>query len=296
MIIKEFEDHPEKSKPVIIRTFELSDTFFIVPPNTLEENKFYSWNVRAFNGKFWSDFGEEFYFKVDLKYSIKIGDTKKPETISPGKFYPNIEIIKTLIPEFRWYKFEGSNSYSFNLERKEQDGTFKKVYSSDEFGLVKDTFIILKGNLLKEGIIYRWNIKSILKSGFSSYSNYRFFKIVFPKIRIVPEVLYPGYRTENKEKIATTTPTFVWRKVKDAENYSIAISKKGKDGKYKLIFDSEIKYKIQDTTFRIPEGVLESNSSYRWNLKVQLRDGRSFYSSRLYFQVVETKQSTFEIP
>lgn len=296
LVIKEFEENPEKSKPVIIRTFELSDTFFTIPAGILEEKNFYSWNVKSFNGKVWSDFGEEFYFKVDLKKRATIKLEKKPETFSPGKFYPNIEIIKTLVPEFKWFRVDGSIAYNFNLERKEQDGSFKKIFSSDEFGLVKDTFFIIKGNLLKEGVIYRWNIKASFPSGFSDNSDYRFFKIILPKIEVRPDIFYPGYKIENKEVIGTTTPTFVWKKIQGAENYSLAISKKGSDGKYKLIFDTEGKYQILDTLFKIPEGILENNSSYRWNLKVHLIDGRFLYSHRLYFKVVETSQPSFEVP
>lgn len=295
LVLKEYEDSLFDSQPVIIRTYEIADTFFSIPPGTLDEGKFYSWNVKSFNGKLWSDFGDEYYFRIKLKSSITKQEEKKPKTHSPGKFYPNIEIIKTLMPEFVWFRDVNAIAYKFNLEKKEHDGTFKKIYSSDEFGLIKDTSFILRGNLLKEGIVYRWNIGSSMKSGFSSLSEFRYFKIILPKIKVRPEALYPGYKKENKEIIATSTPTFVWRKIKDAVSYSIAISKKDSDGKYKLIFDSENKFQLSDTTFKIPEGILENNSFYRWNLKVNLKDGRTLFSSRLYFRVIISEQRPFEI-
>jgi hypothetical protein len=75
-----------KKSVSIIHTFEVADTFFVVPDLVLQDGKIYSWNVRSFNGKMWGKiFGDEFFFKVNLKFKPF---ELKPVTVSPGKIFP----------------------------------------------------------------------------------------------------------------------------------------------------------------------------------------------------------------
>lgn len=294
IVINEFEGNNLKSKPVIIRYFEVQDTFFVIPSLILEDGKIYSWNVRSFNGKLWSNFGKEFYFKVFLKDSKAQSDDKTISTISPGKLSPEIELINTINPVFKWFKIKSADYYNFILEKEEKPGSYKKILSSENFGTISDTFLILQGSLLKQGNLYRWRVWCKNKFGLLLKSDYRYFKVSLPKILVVPEPIYPGYSSEGKEILATTTPTFIWGKNPSASSYSVAISKKDSDGKYRLIFDSEKNFKIIDTFFILPPNIIENNSEYRWNLKVNLKDGRTLYSKRLYFKVIFEEQKTLE--
>jgi len=292
-IIKEYENYPNEKSITIVRTFELKDTFFVVPDLIIQEGKFYSWNIRYFDGRNWSKLGDEFYFKVNLKYR-KI--EPEPITLYPGKYSPEVEVIKTLNPVFKWLKYKESTGYELIIFEDDKDGKTKKIFSEVNFGLIKDTFFVLKGNLLKTDVKYSWQIRSKLLNKFSPLSEKRYFKIILPKKLIIPEPIYPGYKIENQEIVATTTPTLIWKKIPDAESYSIAISKKDLDGKYKLIYDTERLMELKDTLFILPEGVLENNSSYRWNIKVNLKDGRSVYSKRLYFNVSIFETQKFDLP
>ncbi|MGB9664808.1 MAG: hypothetical protein ACPL25_07825 [Ignavibacteria bacterium] len=293
VIISEYEDSLNEKSKSIIRSFEVTDTFFIVPDLVLQDKKYYSWNVRAFDGKNWGRFGDEFYFKVDL---MKSQIESKPVTVTPGKFSPEIEIIKTLNPVFKWFKIPNAETYELIIFEEGKPSEKRKIFSMENFGLLKDTFFVLKGNLLHSNVNYSWQVRAKTKIKFTPLSELRYFKISLPKKIVVPEPIYPGYKIENKEVVATTTPTFVWKKNTDAESYSIAISKKFDDNKYKLIYDSEKFFKLKDTVFSIPEGILENNSSYRWNIKVNLNDGRVGYSGRLYFKVNVFETQKFEIP
>lgn len=290
--ISEYENSLDEKSKNIIRTFEVTDTFFVVPDLVLQDKKYYSWNVRAFDGKKWGSFGDEFYFRVDLlKSKIEL----KPVTISPGKFSPEIEIIKTLNPVFKWSRYHKAESYELIIFEEDKRGEKRKIFSMENFGLLKDTFFVLKGNLLRPNVIYGWLVRVKTRAQFTPPSDIRYFKINLPKKIVTPEPIYPGYKIEDKEIVATTTPTFVWKKIPDAESYSIAISKKIDDNNYKLIYDSEKFFELKDTLFTIPEGILENNSSYRWNIKVNLNDGRVVYSGRLYFKVNLFETQEFEL-
>lgn len=296
LMIKEYEGELEKSQPMIIRTFTITDTFFVIPSPLLINGKYYSWNVKSFDGKSWGKSGDEYYFKVLLTNKSEEHLKLVPVSISPGKLFPDIEIINTINMEFKWFNLPRANGYYLTIEKEIKPGTFQKIFSSENLDLIKDTSLILLGNLLKNNEKYRWNVSAKFVSGLSQPSEFRYFKLILPKILIRPYLYYPGYKVEGKEVVSTLTPTFVWKKIKEAEKYSIAISKKSEEGIYKLIFDSENKYKITDTLFTIPEGILENNSFYRWNLKVVLKDGRSFYSNRLYFKVIKSEPSTLPVP
>jgi hypothetical protein len=289
--IKEYENFPDEKSVSIIRTFEVTDTFFVVLDLVLQDGKIYSWNVRSFNGKMWGNFGDEFFFKVNLKFKPF---ELKPVTVSPGKFSPEIEIVKTLNPVFKWERYKGSIGYELIIFEESGKGKTRKIFSEENLGLVKDTFFVLKGNLLKPDTKYGWQVRSKLPSKFSPLSEIRYFKIVLSKKLVSPQPIYPGYKIENKEIVATTTPTFVWKKIPDAESYALAISKKDLNGKYRLIYDTERLIELKDTIFTLPDGVLENNSFYRWNIKVNLKDGRSIYSGRLYFKVNLSETPKFQ--
>ncbi len=293
LVITEHENLFDEKTKSIIRTFEVTDTFFVVPDLILQDRKFYSWNVRSFNGKSWSKFGDEFYFKVDLK---KKQIEKKPVTFSPGKFNPDFEIIKTLNPVFKWQKYRDAANYELIILEEDFQGNKRKIFSTKSLGLIKDTFFVLRGNLLRPNVNYGWQVRATTQNQFTPFSEIRYFKIILPKELRAPEPIYPGYKIENKEIIATTTPTFVWKKIPDVESYSIAISKRFSNGEYRLIYDSERLIEITDTFFTLAEGILENNSSYRWNIKALLNDGRIVYSRRLYFKVSVSETQKFELP
>lgn len=295
LIIKEYEGESDKSPPIIIRTFTITDTFFIIPSPLLVNGKHYSWNVKSFDGKSWGKFGDEYYFKVVLTNKATDESKLSPESISPGTLFPDFEIINAINPEFKWFSLPDAVGYYLTIEKEIKPGSYQKFFSSENLEIIKDTSFILFGNLLKNNEKYRWSVKAILNAGSSQPSEFRYFKLILPKVLIKPYLYYPGYKVEGKEVVSTLTPTFVWKKINEAEKYSIAISKKSEGGVYKLIFDTENKYRIIDTSFTIPEGILENNSFLRWNLKVVLKDGRSFYSNRLYFKVSKSEQSTLPI-
>ncbi|NPV12360.1 MAG: hypothetical protein HPY57_11280 [Ignavibacteria bacterium] len=293
LIIKEDEPGIDDKSIALIRTFELTDTFFVVPDLVLQDGKSYSWNVRAFDGKNWGNFGDEFYLKVNLK---KRQFQDKPVTISPGKFSPEKENIKNLNPVFKWLKHKDAVGYELIIFEESKSGKKRKIFSEENFGLIKDTFFVLKGNLLKPDLKYVWQIRAVDKFKNSSLSDERIFYITLPKKIIAPEAIYPGYKVENKEIVATTTPTFIWKRIPEAESYSLAISKRDDKGNYKLIYDTEQSFKLKDTVFTLPAGILENNSSYRWNIKANLNDGRSIYSGRLYFTVNVFETPKFDLP
>lgn len=293
IMITEYENALDEESKTIIRTFEVTDTFFVVPDLILQDKKFYSWNVRSFDGRIWGKFGDEFYFKVLLKEKQI---EKKPVTFSPGKFHPDFEIIKTLNPVFKWQKYIDADNYELVIFEEDIQGNKRKIFSTESLGLIKDTFLVLRGNLLRPNVNYCWQVRAATTNQSTPFSEKRYFKIIIPKEVKVPEPIYPGFKIEDKEIIATTTPTFVWKSIPSVESYSIAISKKFPDGEYKLIYDSEKLFQIKDTVFTLSEGILENNSSYRWNIKAKLDDGRIVYSNRLYFKVVIFEPQKFELP
>lgn len=296
LAIKEYERKDQKSKPIIIRTFELTDTFFVLPNLVLQNQKLYSWNVRAFDGEKWGDYGEEFYFYVDLQPSKASTSYTKPVIVSPGDYYPKIQIIKKTNPQFFWLKYSEADRYVIEIEKQEKSEAFNKIFSSEKTHLITDTFFVIKENLLQPNTVYRWRIKAITSLNTLSVSDYKYFKILFHEKLVVPQILYPGFKDEGHEIIGTKTPTFIWNKIDEAESYSLLISRKETDGKYKLIFESDATLSINDTTFVLPENILENHNSYKWNLKVRLKDGRIFQSNELYFKVLFAEEKRANIP
>ncbi len=295
LVIKEYERNDQKSKPIIIRTYELTDTFFVIPNLVLENQRLYSWNVRAFDGKKWGKYGEEFYFYVDLKPSkASISDTK-PVIISPGDYYPKIQIINKTNPQFIWLKYSEAVRYVIEIEKQEKSDVFKIIFSSEKTHTITDTFFVIKEHILQPNTVYRWKIKTITSLNKVSVSDYKYFKISLHEKIVVPKILYPGFKDEGHEIIGTKTPTFIWNKIDGAESYSLLIRKRDLDGKYKLIFESESNLSIKDTTFVLPENILENHNSYKWNLKVKLKDGRIFQSNELYFKILFAEEKRANI-
>lgn len=240
LIIKEFEKTNLSSKATLIRTFELTDTFFVVPDFLLENGKLYSWNVRSFSGQKWSELGEEFYFIVDLKSSKNVQNELAITPLKPGKYYPEIEILDELNPEFVWTNYSKDLRYVVNIEKLEKDNQFKVIFNSENSETIQDTIYVLKKNILLPDIVYRWNIKTIKPSGEFYVSDYKYFKIILPEKKITLKILYPGFKDEGFEIIGTKTPTFNWEKLSSADFYSINLYKKEKNGNYKLILKAKI--------------------------------------------------------
>ncbi|MCX8057473.1 MAG: hypothetical protein N3F03_07695 [Ignavibacteria bacterium] len=295
LVIKEYKNKNIPSKPVIIRTYELIDTFFVVPSLTLENDKLYSWNVKSFDGEKWSPFGEEFYFVVDFTSYLNYLSQKKLETISPGFYSSKIEQIKELNPTFKWNSFDDDASYTINIEKQVKKNRYKKISQIKTTFTTKDTFFVITQDLLKPNEVYRWNLSVTTPIGIKKTSDFRYFKIVLTKKAITPKIIYPGYKIEGHEIVGTKTPTFIWNEVDEVENYSVIINKKEKDGSYIKIFDSEEKFQIKDTFFVIPSNVLENDGQYKWNLRLKLKNGKTIYSDYLYFKVLFPEQQKLEI-
>lgn len=259
---------------------EISDTFFTIPKNILEEGCDYSWNLRASNQIGWGDYGEDFYFTILLD---DVPST--PIVFSPGGLESEVEVINSLTPRFTWNSSDKSDSYLIYISKKEADGNYKLIFNSEENDLIRDTFFTVASNVLQNNGEYRWNLRAKNLKGFSNYSIRKYFQINLIRQPASPKLVSPGYKSEVGEIVNSLTPTFIWNRVNGADSYSLFISQTSNFKNYELIYDSEKNSVIKDTIFTPPNNILKNGGSYRWNIKAVSKEGWKVYSDTLYFKV-----------
>lgn len=97
---------------------------------------------------------------------------------------------------------------------------------------------------------------------------------------------FPGTTLQNNPTpVTTTTPTFTWSAVPNADNYGVFIKDNATNT---LIYSDDCASSI--TSLTIPAGVLQAGRSYRWNMNAKTACGAcgscvGGYSTLLYFNI-----------
>ena len=97
----------------------------------------------------------------------------------------------------------------------------------------------------------------------------------------IPQPMAPGLESDPGPVISSKNPLFEWTRVDGAEAYGLYIRDLAADV---LVYTNKT-ISGSLTSFRIPEGVLEPGTPYRWNMNALKGGAWGTYSSRLYFQV-----------
>ena len=97
----------------------------------------------------------------------------------------------------------------------------------------------------------------------------------------IPQPMAPGLENGPGPIISATNPVFEWTRVDGAEAYGLYIRNLATD--VLVYMNKSISGSL--TSFRIPEGVLETGTPYRWNMNALKGGAWGSYSERLYFQV-----------
>ena len=154
----------------------ITDTFFTVPKGLIKPNKFYRWNIRAFNNLGWSKFSKINYFHTSSTLTF----TASPKILfplSPGSTTKPFRVVNTLRPTFRWNKIPTAKSYFISLSILNKKGGYEKIFDSKKQKIVDTTFVI-PTNILKENESYRWTVSSISKKdSVSTSKTYLFFSV-----------------------------------------------------------------------------------------------------------------------
>jgi hypothetical protein len=98
----------------------------------------------------------------------------------------------------------------------------------------------------------------------------------------IPTLAAPGVRTGPGTRVGTETPTFRWYSVEGASRYALYIRE------ISPVFQDYLAYVNTsipgtDTSLVIPEGVLQFNKGYRWNMQAIFDSDTGTVSQRFYF-------------
>jgi len=102
-----------------------------------------------------------------------------------------------------------------------------------------------------------------------------------------PNLAEPGVTTAPGPTISSLTPTFQWEPMAGADGYSLYISKLN-GSTYDLVFNSEtaVGQPLTGTSYTLPDGVLQANAAYRWNMSSHIAAGYGTANTfRNYFSV-----------
>ncbi len=259
-----------------VYTSGISGTTYLNNLN-LAPGETYTYYIRASNADGSTDSNavtitmpEEPVTPPDAPVITSIGSTQ-----SPG------EIIATTSPKFIWQTTLDATTYGLYISRFPY-GTSNIVYSHESLTGTSHT---IPNGYLVSGERYKWNMVSKNDGGESSISNSLYFQISTAST-LPPVALDPGAGYNPGVKVSSLTPMLSWD-TQDNSSFSVYISKRP-FGTSHIIYSVE---NIDGNSHKVPEGVLNHGTDYRWNM-VGISGGKETQvSNTLYFYTTPIVES-----
>ena len=95
-----------------------------------------------------------------------------PTLVSPL----NNSTVTTETPIFRWNKVPNADYYFLYISKPPYGPSNLVFNSRKDYGKIYGTSFTLPSGILKNGVMYRWNMRAYSSEGWSSYSKVRYFK------------------------------------------------------------------------------------------------------------------------
>ena len=277
---------------------KIIDTSFALPGGIIKNNSKYRWNLKAklSNGKtVLSDF---FYFTTG---KLKTSDIQITNNTDETNFYnqpsePGFKLSKPVLT-INFDKKTGIKYTQVYVARKIKN-KYKLIFKSAKLPPGNKS-IGIPSKFLIDKEFYRWNLKTVNKSGKSIFTKANYFYTDFSNPKPISKRIFhpsipisPGKAKINFEVIQTLTPELKWIPTGDSLISRIFIFELSQD-KDKIVFASD-KFAPKTSNYYVPSSVLKYDSSYYWQIKSWLPDGSEIYSENLYFRAKEKRD--FFIP
>ena len=234
----------------------VADTAFAPESGLFEAGRTYHWRVQAVSeegSSVWSD---------TLRFSLM------PITLAPVTLLtPPDEAAFPLsdIPEFQWTSSDGAEEYIVQWSES-------PIFRFAENATVTDTAFAPESGLLEAGKTYHWRVQAMSEEGSSAWSDTLRFSVISTALP-TPEpvaLLSPADDTTFSVK---DIPEFRWTSSEAADSYRFQLS----NGGFIPLIDTTLST-ANDTTFTLPEGILQPETTYYWRVQAVNEGGGSAWS------------------
>ena len=148
-----------------------------------------------------------------------------PILVSPGTGSAPGPSVSTTTPIFQWQSVSGADGYALYIS-KYNGSSYDLIFDSSVIGgPITNTSYILPSGYLVNGGQYRWNMASHNSSGYGTPNASRmYFTVSIVSTLPAPNLVSPGTGSAPGPSVSTTTPTFQWNSVSNADLYGLYIS------------------------------------------------------------------------
>lgn len=254
------------SSPIINVTQNISTDFTIPGSNTLSEDTYYYWRVRAKVGTLYSDWSSR-SFKTQVS-------NPGPTLISPVKYASS----QSLTPSLDWADVADASGYTIQVSNNSSFSTILCEASN----LTVSNFTIPSGKLIYNTYYY-WRVCYVKNSISSRWSETWLFRT---KEVPVPILVSPNYGASSVE----VTPTLSWNAADGAESYVLEIAT---DFEFNNVVLS--KSNITTNSYSVPSGTLNYLTNYYWKVKTVIGSQSSYWSSKYLFTTRSAKDAVIPV-
>ena len=238
-------------KHLILDTI-LTNSEFQLPDSLLENDMDYYWRVMVVKGSRKSDWSDIFSFKTEKQFITKAN------LLTPADNSENIPVLT----HFSWDELTDATDY------------YLQVSTSNSFSdnvidlVVPDTFLVAPKGKLDFTTKYYWRVKAKIHNFDRDWSEVSSFTTEELNLN-PPKLISP----ENNSDSLTLNITLKWALVPNADKYFIQLSSD------ESFADTLVEYTIADTSYKIPDHILDYDSTYYWRVKAILNDAMSDFSN-----------------
>ena len=205
-----------------------------------------------------------------------------PEILNADK--NNFIIYHTLEPVLKWTNIKGANGYTIYIEEVAPHKTKNKLqFQSPYYGLISANQFQVFDDILEFNKLYKVRIRAYNKIAWSNYSDSVFIKIEIPKLE-TPQLYRLKY--SGNLKINSTTPIFRWKKINNANGYTVYIDELNKN-RTDTVFVSSYYGLVNKNRFIPFENILQVGKKYRLRIRAYNEYVWSNYSEPLIFTIAE---------
>ncbi len=236
---------------------------------TLSSGTPYKWDVAACNSAGCSG------RTIDLYFQTPGSKPPTPTSPSPGSTSSPGPTLSSTTVTITWGSSNGATYYDLGV-RDMTTGLFA-VNAQPGTNSYAAT--------LSSGTPYKWDVAACNSAGCSGRTIDLYFQT--PGSATTPSPLSPGMASAPGPPLSTTTPTFTWTGIQEADGYRLYLSELV-NGSYSLIFDSQsnVGHPLTGTSYLLPAGYLHFGGQYSWRIASHNSAGYGDPSTNtLYFEV-----------
>lgn len=243
-----------------------------ITPENIATAVLYAYTPYA--GQGWGGSGGGNYLYYDVYYDLfQFGDGTQsispPSLTSPGSSSPPGPDITTTTPTFQWDEVSEAEGYGLYISKKTGQtwDSYELVFDSENLGVITNDSYDLPSGYLVPGEEYRWNMRSYNGSSYSNEFSERLYFQTQPDPVSPPDLIDPG-SSSPPGPVVSTTPTFKWEEVSEANGYGLYIDKKigSTWDNFDQVYNTDTDHDgaLYGAQFNLPSGYLDSGSEYRW--------------------------------